>query len=81
VVIIVAWIDFSNFFGSVSHEAICARLDRAVKAGVKSVNFIKEIFCDKTTRILTNTQATNTNTQSGIKQGCAQQESAKEFFF
>jgi hypothetical protein len=68
--IIVAWIDFSNVLGSVSHKAICARLDRAVQAEVKSVNFIKEVFRDNTTRISTITQSTTTNTQSGIKQGC-----------
>jgi hypothetical protein len=67
---IVTWLDFSNTFGSIPHEAILKGLGK-IKAGNKSVNLIQNMYRDNTTKILTNTQPVSAGKiESGIKQGC-----------
>jgi hypothetical protein len=65
---IATWLDFSNAFGSVPHEAIVEGLNK-IKAGNKFIKLIKNMY--RNTEVLTNTQPTNDiNIESGIKQGC-----------
>jgi hypothetical protein len=63
---IATWLDFSNAFGSVPHEAIFEGLQK-IKAGNKFTRLIKNMYSDNTTKILTNTQPTNDiKIESGI---------------
>lgn len=65
-----AWLDFSNAFGSVPHQAIYAGLERT-GAGAKFVKIIQDMYTDSTTRILTGQGATDTiDINAGVKQGC-----------
>ena len=67
---IATWIDFSNAFGSVPHEAIFAGL-RNSGAGAKFTNIIRDMYDGSTTRIMTSSGGTdNIDIQAGIKQGC-----------
>jgi hypothetical protein len=67
---IATWLDFSNAFGSVPHEAIFEGLQNT-KARNKFKRLIKNIYRDNTTKALTNTQPTDDiKTESVIKRVC-----------
>ena len=65
-----SWIDFSNAFGSIPHDAIFASL-RQSGAGEKFTNVIKDIYTHSSTRVLTEQGPTDSiDLQARIKQGC-----------
>jgi hypothetical protein len=53
---IATWLDFSNAFGSVPHEAIFEGLHK-IKAGNKFIKLIKNMYCNNTTKVLTHTRS------------------------
>lgn len=68
--IFVAWLDFSDAFGSVSHEVIKTALTRA-GAGDHFVDIIMNAYEENTTFISTDEGPTrDIEIKSGIKQGC-----------
>lgn len=65
-----AWLDFSNAFGSVPHQAIYAGLEKT-GAGAKFKRIIQDMYTNTSTRILTGQDVTdNIDINAGVKQGC-----------
>ncbi len=66
----IAWLDITNAFGSISHDAISTAL-QAAGAGVELVEIIQDIYKDSTMSFLTSEGSTSDiPCNAGVKQGC-----------
>ncbi|KAF8797215.1 Retrovirus-related Pol polyprotein type-1 like protein [Argiope bruennichi] len=66
----IAWLDVTNAFGALPHQAIFEAL-KAAGVGPVFTNLVKDIYLESTTKILGNGGiSSDINILSGVKQGC-----------
>ncbi|GBO08912.1 Retrovirus-related Pol polyprotein from type-1 retrotransposable element R2 [Araneus ventricosus] len=66
----IAWLDVTNAFGSIPHEAIFEMLTRS-GAGLPFTDLIRDIYANSSTKILSDGGLSrDIPVQSGVKQGC-----------